>query len=255
MTPESIACIKEIKNYAFNQCKIYNQPWNADTKITGVNAFMNTMWYCPVELPANDEGPLPSSLFQNAYFGGEFTWPTSNNNSIQSSAFYNVQFEKNTTFIIPASIKKLYSSCCYGMAGYDPVGKKNINLERIEVLSKDELLFDSTSQFYTAKYDHLIFHAVNIGSMSNTALSQSSTSNPNGNVVFLNMSSLPTIASNTFNATSLSKGNAYVYVPDDLVDEAKTKTNWSNISARIKPLSEWPLYSEYAEHILPREDV
>lgn len=46
----------------------------------------------------------------------------------------------------------------------------------------------------------------------------------------------PTIASNTFGATSSSMK---IYVPDESVDAYKAKENWSALASRIKPLSEY----------------
>jgi hypothetical protein len=255
MTPESIACIKEIKNYSFNQCKIHKQPWNKDTKITGTHAFMNTLWYCPLELPANKTGALPANLFQNTYFAEELTWPTSNNTAVNDYAFSSVQLEKNTTFKIPESIVKLGTGCCTSMSAYDTVKKANSNLDRIEVLCKDTLELYNANHFQKAMYNHLIIHAAHIASIPANCMTQANTSTANGNIVFLNIKEVPSIVSTSFNASSLSKGNAYIYLPDDLVNEAKTKSNWTSFAARIKPLSEWPLYAEYAEHILPREEA
>ena len=36
-----------------------------------------------------------------------------------------------------------------------------------------------------------------------------------------------------------SHGNAYVFVPDDLVEDYKVATNWSTIADKIKPLSDF----------------
>ena len=48
---------------------------------------------------------------------------------------------------------------------------------------------------------------------------------------------------NAFNGTPISGNYAtkgYVYVPDDLVDEYKSATNWTTYANQIKPLSELP---------------
>lgn len=47
-------------------------------------------------------------------------------------------------------------------------------------------------------------------------------------------------ASTAFNNSGISKGAGFVYVPDDLVDEYKTATNWTTVADQIKPLSELP---------------
>lgn len=52
----------------------------------------------------------------------------------------------------------------------------------------------------------------------------------------------PTLAENTdlgtFGGTAISDGTGYIYVPDDLVDEYKSTTAWTNVANQIKPISE-----------------
>lgn len=52
----------------------------------------------------------------------------------------------------------------------------------------------------------------------------------------------PTLAENTdlgmFSGTAISDGTGYIYVPDDLVDEYKSTTAWTNVANQIKPISE-----------------
>ena len=45
--------------------------------------------------------------------------------------------------------------------------------------------------------------------------------------------------SNAFNGTPIAKGTGYIYVPDALVDQYKSATNWSVYANQIKPLSEY----------------
>ena len=46
---------------------------------------------------------------------------------------------------------------------------------------------------------------------------------------------------NSFSVSSIKNGGTgFVYVPDNLVDEYKTATNWATVSDQIKPLSELP---------------
>ena len=47
-------------------------------------------------------------------------------------------------------------------------------------------------------------------------------------------------AATAFNDSGVSKGTGFVYVPDDLVDEYKSATNWTTVADQIKPLSELP---------------
>ena len=68
------------------------------------------------------------------------------------------------------------------------------------------------------------------------------------NVAFKSCSRLTTvIIRNTATVASLTSTNAfsgtskaYFYVPDNLVEEYKSATNWSTYADRIKPLSEVP---------------
>ncbi len=45
-------------------------------------------------------------------------------------------------------------------------------------------------------------------------------------------------ASSSLQNTPIANGTGYVYVPDELVEEYKVATNWSNYASQIKPLSE-----------------
>lgn len=46
-------------------------------------------------------------------------------------------------------------------------------------------------------------------------------------------------ATTAFESTKIADGTAYIYVPDALVEDYKTATNWSTYAAQIKPLSEY----------------
>lgn len=43
---------------------------------------------------------------------------------------------------------------------------------------------------------------------------------------------------NAFTNTPIEKGTGFVYVPDNLVEQYKVATNWSNYANQIKPISE-----------------
>ena len=58
-------------------------------------------------------------------------------------------------------------------------------------------------------------------------------SNDNGEVATLK-------TTNAFNNTPIVNGAGYIYVPDDLVDDYKSATNWSTYKDQIKCLSELP---------------
>lgn len=43
-----------------------------------------------------------------------------------------------------------------------------------------------------------------------------------------------------FTQTPIAKGTGFIYVPDNLVEQYKTATNWSTYAAQIRPISELP---------------
>ena len=45
--------------------------------------------------------------------------------------------------------------------------------------------------------------------------------------------------SDAFLGTPIKSGNGYIYVPDELIKQYKTATNWSVYANQIKPLSEY----------------
>ena len=57
-------------------------------------------------------------------------------------------------------------------------------------------------------------------------------------VILPNVTSVPTLGSNVFNLTPISKGTGYIYVPDSLVDSFKSASNWSTYASQIKGISE-----------------
>ena len=44
---------------------------------------------------------------------------------------------------------------------------------------------------------------------------------------------------NALSGTKIESGNGYIYVPDKLIEQYKTATNWSAFANQIKPLSEY----------------
>lgn len=46
------------------------------------------------------------------------------------------------------------------------------------------------------------------------------------------------VATNAFTNTPIANGTGFVYVPDELVEQYKTATNWSAYASQIKPISE-----------------
>ena len=60
-------------------------------------------------------------------------------------------------------------------------------------------------------------------------------------VVLQNVTAVPTLSNtNAFGSTPIASGTGFIYVPDTLVDDFKTATNWSTYADQIKPISEMP---------------
>lgn len=60
-------------------------------------------------------------------------------------------------------------------------------------------------------------------------------------LVLPNITKVPTLSNtNVFNNTPIKSGTGYIYIPDELVEEAKVKSNWSTYAAQIKGISELP---------------
>lgn len=53
-----------------------------------------------------------------------------------------------------------------------------------------------------------------------------------------NITRVPTLGSDVFTNTPIAKGTGYVYVPDNLVNNFKSATNWSIYADQIKAISE-----------------
>lgn len=61
------------------------------------------------------------------------------------------------------------------------------------------------------------------------------------NALILSKREIATLAAiNAFNGTPIQKGTGYIYVPDDLVDQYKTATNWSNYASQIRAIEDYP---------------
>ena len=53
-----------------------------------------------------------------------------------------------------------------------------------------------------------------------------------------NVSAVPTGGNGMFSSTPIDRGTGSIYVPDALVENFKSATNWSNYADVIKPISE-----------------
>ena len=75
----------------------------------------------------------------------------------------------------------------------------------------------------------------NITSIGNNAFNASSLL---AKIVLPNVTSVPTISSNSLSGTPIAKGTGYIYVSDSLIDSFKSATNWSLYADQIKGISE-----------------
>ena len=58
-------------------------------------------------------------------------------------------------------------------------------------------------------------------------------------LIMPNITSVPSLSATTsFNNTPIANGTGYIYFPDELVETAKTQTNWTAHAAQIKGVSE-----------------
>lgn len=57
-------------------------------------------------------------------------------------------------------------------------------------------------------------------------------------VVLPNITGVPVMGSNVFSNTKIAQKQGYIYVPDNLVEEIKVATKWSDYADQIKPISE-----------------
>lgn len=260
-TDEAIACIKTIGLNAFNNRELNKLPWNENTRFASTHtyAFQYCRWLLPVVFPkslyADGITELSSQVLQGNEFRQGFEFEP--DIPIKSFGTYAMNHTKmnNDKFIIPENVTTFNTQCCASVCKYNEQTPTSTTtqLDTIEVTNKSSVTIGNQA-FNNAYYKDIIIYAPKLTmNNSNQAFMMTSSSSAQGNVVFLNMETVPTITSNTFSTSNLSKGSAKVYIPDDLVTEAKAKQYWSAIASYIKPLSEWPLYAEYAEHILPRE--
>ena len=60
-------------------------------------------------------------------------------------------------------------------------------------------------------------------------------------VIFSNITAVPTLANaNAFQNTPIQKGTGYIYVPDTLLENFKSASNWSTYASVILPISQMP---------------
>ena len=248
MTEESIAVIDTVGSRAFEYTQLERSPIQSNVKSIGEYAFNYSTIKSESVLNVTS---LSNYAFAYANFKKPITWLQSPY-SINTYTFNNATFNQDE-LIIPANVRSIGTRAFQGISTSSKTNSKFSKIEFLYVSDENgNALSLNEGVLMPAYYENVIVHAKKV---TFTSGSQFASQN-GGNYIFLNLVTVPTIGtSNTFNLTNLQNTNAYVYLPDDLVETAKTMTNWSTIKARIKPLSQWSGYAEYAEHILPRGEA
>ena len=144
----------------------------------------------------------------------------SNLTTLGSSCFYNCS--KLTLNSLPSSLTSLGSSCFYNCSSLSiteiPEGVTNIQ----------------SNCFY--KCSNLVTLNV-LGNI--TVIKYNSFQNSGLTTLSLpNVSAVPKGDSNMFSGTPIDRGTGSIYVPDALVENFKSATNWSDYADVIKPISE-----------------
>lgn len=268
ITDEALDCIETIKSSVFENANLTRVPWTEKTKLglsteysSPGSTFKYVKWLCPVKIPSTLWHENHTSIGSSAFAYGWFTEGLEFDSGLHRTILDNYSFQairvNNDVLEFPESINNLGSYACKDMCKYDVTtpSSTSTKMDRVIFPNKEKMTLNSQA-LNNVWSNHIIIYAKTL-IMNNSQQCFTMTSSTSGcaNIVFLNMESVPNIVSNTFNTGNLSKGGSYIYLPDDLVAEAKAKQYWSSFASYIKPLSSWSLYSQYAEHILPREEA
>ena len=57
-------------------------------------------------------------------------------------------------------------------------------------------------------------------------------------VVLPNNTGVPTLSSGAFDGSPIQNGTGYIYVPDTLLSDFQSATNWTKYASQIKGISE-----------------
>lgn len=160
--------------------------------------------------------------------------------SIADGAFYRCK-------LITTAVSDTVKSIGYN-SFLDCTGLKKAILKNCETTTTYS--FSGCSALEQVECDNLLTVGVgafqNCKALKNIVLPKATTVNANG---FVNCSNLDTVVLRTneicnlinvsaFNGTPIKSGTGYIYVPDALVEQYKSATNWSTYASQIKPLSE-----------------
>lgn len=243
-TPEALEAITSVGEYGFKSNNCLQNVLTTRIKTIGNYSFSYNRFKEPITIQPTSLG---SSAFANSYFEKGITIldgiPTVGSNVFDSARLN--QYE----LIFPESVRSVGSRCFQGTARITSTEDPSEYLNKVEFLNEEQFTVSGEGAFVNARFSNIIIHAKNVSINYANIFSTSYI----GHVVFLNMTNIPSIQSSTFNNNYLTNRGSYVYAPDDIVESLKAATNWSNIKTRIKPLSEWALYNDYKDQLLPRE--
>ena len=169
---------------------------------------------------------------------------------IGSNAFQNSQLL--TECVLPDSITQIYTSTFYGCYNltsdnfHIPINLTNIPdrfLYQCEKITGTINLPSTIQTLSTYCFASTLIDTVKVNSIIgiNSYAFNYCTKLANL-VIYANNGSSDICAlydSNALNNTAIAKKTGYIYVPDDLVENYKTATNWSVYASQIKPLSEY----------------
>lgn len=268
MTDEAVDCIETMKSSVFECSVLPRVPWTEKTKLglstdssPASSVFKYVKWLCPVKIPSTLWYEKYTTIGGSQFAYGWFTEGLEFDSDIHSTILDSYSFQgvrvSNDVLEFPESVNNLSTYACKDMCKYNATtpSSTNTKIDRLIFPNKEKMTFSSQSLNNVWANNIIIYAKTLTMTSSSQCFTMSSSTSGCGNIVFLNMDSVPTIVSNTFATGNFSSGKSFIYLPDDLVAEAKAKQYWSSVASYIKPLSEWPLYEEYKEHILPREEA
>lgn len=169
--------------------------------------------------------------------------------TIGENAFYGCSLKLGIT-IIPNSVKTIGNRAFYGVTNW---GITQLS-ENLETLGSSAFYNNTVLSIKTLPPKVTIINSeVFRGCLSSfkelTARGNVTNINANafygctnfGKLAFPNVTAVPTLAnSNAFTGTKIASGKGYIYFPDNLVDTAKSSSNWSTYANVILPISQMP---------------
>lgn len=194
--------ITEIGNGAFYLCRFNKIVIPSSVTKIGSNVFQNSQQLTECVLP-DSITQINTSTFYGCYNLTSDNFHIPINLTIIPERFL-YQCEKITgTINLPSTIQTLYTYC--------------FSSTLIDTIKINSIIGINSYAFsYCTKLANLVIYANN-GTSDICALYNS----------------------NALNNTAIANKKGYIYVPDDLVENYKTATNWSVYASQIKPLSEY----------------